>query len=608
MNTNLEAVNHLLTLAIKKEKAYHAGYTETVEYSRSSKAHFAGVDIEDYLKQFARREADELFDQRKEITAHVNSSIGAMLDRPFSKVPRSNYTKVLAFDKDKDGSRANEFENRVLGAFTTRGLDHYIFERGRYLSKFDPNTFIAVEFASFDPTKEKAKPYPFEVTAELAVDFNYTPHGELEYLAVRQESEKIERFTLYRPFQTVVLQQLTKEEIATYPGTPVQVEKIESDPMDGDLIRVDGSRVFRVDIPAPHGLEVTPAIRVGYLENPEDDGLTRLGIFDAALPYARKVVKINSELDITSAFLAFPVSIRHEEPCENVGCSRGTMADGTTCIVCQGTGMKKRPTSAAEEIVLPLPQHGEEMFDVTKILHYAYPPTDAVKMQLDLMQYNIIQTKESVFNSEMFNKQQTAQTATFHGIQLQSVYDTLYPYAQNLARLWAFIARACKTFTGFNGEMTAKLIFPQDFRFETVEDLFLEMKQARDAEAGNDVTALLQDRIMERMLMDDRERLQRWRVDSGFNPFRGMTDAQILTALNSELVPKWKKVLYSNWPEIIDAVLSKNADFYKLERSRQKALIMDAVDVLQKELDAQTPVMNIGAFGDTEPQPNTTAN
>ena len=607
--TNEQAVQILYRLAKDKEKAYHPAYQRTVEYSRTSKAHFAGVDLDEYLLQFARREADDLFEQRKEITAHVNKSLGAALDRPFSKAPRSNFTKTISFDGDEKGEVSRRFEKEVLQGFARRGLDGYVFERCRYWSKFDPNAFVVVEFDSTDGAK-RARPYPFEVTAEMAVDFSHNVHGDLEYLVARQaENEKpdmpavseVERLTIYQPLQTVTIQQLKKKELETF-GMPVESDGPPEQVTDGQLIRI-GSDVYQIQIPIPHGLPVTPAIRVGFQENPEDDGFSRVGILDAALPFARKVVKINSELDIVTAFLAFPVSVRYDDPCDAAGCVTGKAPDGTTCPACKGSGYKPRPTSAQEEIVLPMPRNPEDMFDLSKILHYTYPPTDAVKMQIELMQYYFMQAKEAVFNSEMFNKQETAQTATFHGIALQSVYDTLKPYADNQQRAWSFLAYACKEFTGFGGAMTARIIFPHDFRFETASDLFAELKEARDAEAGGDTAEIIEERIMQRLLVDDRERLTRWQVDNSFNPFRGMTEAQILTAVNTSMVPEWKKVYWFNRSDIMADILLQQPDFYLLEKSKQRTIVMEAVKALQAEIEASRPALNLGPMDDNEPEP-----
>lgn len=609
--TNTEACQLLLNLGIHGKKKYHAGYDWTVEYAKRSKAHFAGVGIDDYLKKFARRESDELFAQRKEITKHVQSSMGAMLDRPFAKASRSNWTKVIAFNGDEKGEVAQRFQSEVLNQFTQEGVDGFTFDRIRYWNKFDPNCFVVVEFQSTDG-RERARPYPFEVRADMAVDFRYTVHGDLEYLAVMQVQEKpsngtmqkVERFTLYQPMQTVVLQQLTQQEVEQMRGSiPIKSEVVPPDIVDGQLLNI-GQKVYAAIIPLPHGYPITPAVRTGFIENPADDGATRVGIFDAALPFAEKVVKINSELDLTTALIAFPIPARYADACDAVGCGHGKLPDGTVCGMCHGTGLKTRPTSVQEELIMDMPRNPEDMVDLSKMMHYFSPPVETVTMQLDLMKHYFQQAKEAVFNSEMFSKQETAQTATFHGIALQSVYDTIYPYATaGLARCWKFITEACKTFTGFKGRMTAMLVIPHDFSFETADDLFNGLKLARDAEAGNDSTAYLDERIMERLLIDDPERLSRWRIDNAFNPFRGMTEAQILTAINSSMVPEWQKIWWINRQWLMAEILEENPMFYMMQASAQRKLIMKKVETLKSEIAAAQPAIELGGIGDNNPQP-----
>lgn len=613
--TNAEAAQILFNIGLKEKKAYHPGWEWSVEYARKSKAHFAGVNIDDYLQQFARRESDELFEQRKEITSHIQKSIGAMLDRPFAKASRSNWTKVLAFDGDEKGETAQRFQREVLGKFTKHGLDQYAFNRVRYWNKYDPNCFIVVEFESTDGSR-RARPYPFEATADMAVSFQYSVHGDLEWLAVRQVEEKpngtamqeVERLTLYQPMQTVVLQQLTDAEKRQSTILPPKSETVPDTIASGDLLNT-GAKVYMVEIPAPHGLPYTPAIRAGFIDNPEDDGATVVGIFDAAMPWAEKVLKANSESDIVTAFLAFPVSVRYEDPCDAVGCDMGRLPDGATCSVCHGTGWKARPTSAQEEILLPMPRNPQDMVDLTKILHYTYPPTDAVQSLRDYVKDCLTQAKEAVFNSEMFTKQQVAQTATYHGIALESVYDTLHDYATKaVAPIWKFVAETCQVFTGFGKQsMTAALVIPHDFGFETADQLFDELKRAREAEAGNDSTAYLDERIMERLLVDQPERLARWRIDNAFNPFRGMTEAQILTALASTMVPDWQKVWWINRQWLTQEILEEKPAFYQMAANAQRKIIIDKVKALQTELDAARPKIELGSITDVNPEPEPNA-
>ena len=48
----------------------------------------------------------------------------------------------------------------------------------------DPNGFVVVEFKPFDNQRERAKPYPYEVTSHEAVDYKYE-NNVLQYLTVK---------------------------------------------------------------------------------------------------------------------------------------------------------------------------------------------------------------------------------------------------------------------------------------------------------------------------------------------------------------------------------------------------------------------------------------
>lgn len=613
--TNIESANLLIETAAGGEQTYHAGYKPSVDYAKDCKAYFAGVNLDEYLKQFSRRESADLFAQRKAITAHINRAVGASLMRPFQKVPRSNWTKVLAFDNDSGGRRALEFETNVLGRFYKGGLDRYVFERMLYWSIFDPNAFLVVEFDSTDG-RTRAQPYPFEVTADMAVRYSFDKFGTMQYLVSRQVlsaktskgmPEKVERLTLYQPLQTVVLQQLTDEQAKALPIPPPKVDMLALEPTNGDYVRLTNGKVYRIDIPTPHGYDKCPAFRCGYVENPADDGATRVSIFDAALPFCKKMVKANSEFDLTAALLAFPVSVRYEEPCDQPGCAHGKLVDGSNCMSCHGTGYKPRPTSAAEELVLAMPSSPEDMLDVSKVMTYIYPPTDAVKMQMEMLDSFVRQAKEAVFNSQMFTKQETAKTATYHGIELQSVYDTLHPYAKHIGEAWAFVCQCAKEFTGFAGNMTAAMIFPQDFRFETAEQLFQELKSARDAGAGKVVTDVIGGRIVDRMLVDEPERAAEVRAEMRLDPFAGLTEAQVLEALASNLVPKWKKVFYANMKDVLLTMQSATPGFFNLPLQRQFDLIRAECERIMQDLEAEVPAISFN-FQNNEPAPQPNAN
>jgi hypothetical protein len=609
MISNQDAANLLIQTAVKGKESYHAGYDWTIQYAKDCKAYFGGIGIDEYLRRFDLRESDAQFAQRKVVTAHINKCLGSALSASFEKVARSNYNRVLAFDRDAEGKKAKQFDRDVLKNWHEGGLDQYAFSSLLHFQKYDPNAFVVVEFDSTDGVR-RARPYPFEVSSDMAVRYNYNQHGTIEWLIVRQvqnkastnnTTQKVERLTIYRPNQTIVFQQLTDEEKKAVPVIPAKAKGVEQDPQNGQVFQAENGNVYVFEVPIPHRYDKTPAIRAGHIKNPEDKGQTRLSIFDAAMPWSKKILKINSELDITQAYAAFPVAIRHEERCDAVGCMSGKLPDGSLCGTCAGTGKKPRPMSAGDEIVLALPDRPEDMFDVTKILHYTSAPTEVVQMQMQTISTYLQNAKESVFNSQMFSKQETAKTATFQNIELQSVYDTLYPYAQNIASFWGFVAYACKTFTGFDVEMTAALVFPSDFRFETVNDLFAELKSARESGAGPVVYDMICRRIVDRMLVDDPERLGEVMAEMRLDPFAGMTEEQVIVALASQYVPNWKKVYYLNRNSILAEVESEDPAFflrpYQEQIDRIKAKATEYAALIESEVSA----MVIPEFGPAQP-------
>ena len=582
-----ESLNHLLNLAIKGEPSYHNGYAWAEEYSEELKAYFGGVNLKKYTKRFARRESEDLFKQSLEITAPIQASLGSMLETPFAKVERSNYIKEVTLPGDEKGEKAKKFETEFLNKFGTKGLFPYTFERLRYWNIYDPNCFVVVEFKDFDNAKTNAKTYPFEVTSEMAVDFKYD-QADLLYLCVLQMKPKeitggtkdYKRLTIYQPLQTVVLEQLSDLEFeALKSNYPPKDQPFGPNVKSGDLVMF-GNDVYQAIIPKPHKHEKTPAARVGYIDNPIDNGATKLSIFHAALPYAKKLLKINREIDLTTALVAHPIPFRFRDACEAIGCNGGTMTDGSTCSSCEGTGFKARPTTVAEELEFIMPDVDEGMLDPQKMMGYIHFPPEAAAFLVSQFDRNMEAAPKAVFNSELTTKSETAQTARFHSRAEQGVNDALWPYSKHISSVCEYLSICIAELTGNTGGV-GRPIIPANLRFENLFDLFDELTAAREAGAGNSATAEIQKRIMAVQLKDNPEALKRWYIDDYFDPFRGMTEAQVLTAINSAFVPENDKIFYINRSNIMSDILQETPNFYSLDTKIQREKILAKVTAIK---------------------------
>ncbi len=594
MMNNTEALNLLFYLALKGESAYHPGYKWSVEYSRSLKAYFGGVGIDDYMRIFARRETEDLFQQRKEITAEVQSALGMMLEKPVSKVERSNWQKYVVVDSDEDGSKAREFEKEQLNKFGPKGLFPYTFERLRYWNIYDPNCFVVVDIKPFDNNKDKAKPYPVEITADQAIDFKYD-QADLLYLACLQERDGLKRFTLYQPFQTVVLQQITDEERKAYPGAlPRQDEMFPENVEDGALVNIS-NKYYKAIIPLPHKYDKTPAVRAGYIDNPMDDGRTKLSIFHPALPFAKKLLKTNSEADLVMSLLASPIPIRFADKCDERGCNGGTIAGtGETCGKCSGTGLKNRPTSAAEEITVAFPEDKDDLIvGLTEMFAYIHFPPEAAELLLQRLDWCLEKSYWFVYGTDLNTKSEVAQTARFHSVAEQSKNDALWPYSKHVSYACGYISKVIASFTFVPGGFGQPLI-PSNLGFETSFNAFEELTAARQSGSSMETCAILQMKGLQLVLKDDPEALRRAKVEDMFNPFRGASEAQVMVMLNSSLIHEDQKIYYLNKVRIIDSLLAQNPMFYMLPYEKQKPLIDKEIQKIKIELGLDVPGLILG--------------
>ena len=158
-------------IQIIKKQTRHQDYDRVVKLAQTYKKLYTGEDMDSLMRQFNRREADDAFTQRKLITQHITKSVFQNLIKPAYKVPRSNgVQRILMYTDDREHERKKGFEKILDGFYGDESMDSYMETQYIVLTHTDPNSFIVVEWGKFDSKVEHAKPYPFEVSAEEAID------------------------------------------------------------------------------------------------------------------------------------------------------------------------------------------------------------------------------------------------------------------------------------------------------------------------------------------------------------------------------------------------------------------------------------------------------
>lgn len=582
--------------------------------AKKYRQYVAGEDLDSLLRQFVRREDEKLFEQRVKLTKHIVTAISKNLMDVFFKVPRSNSARrILTYDGDDEG-RLKELNGILAKFWGVEGFDDYMATRYIELNHIDPNAFVVFEFKPFDNEKELVQPYPFEVYSGNAVDYKYE-NRVLEYLIVKgsvtlrkrnpqtpQQSivPKLDKtatgskYTLYTKTQTIQIREVLNEQV---PAMGTDVEGVVVKTADGSFVKL-GAKYFQYEAYLPHNCGKVNAFRVGYVRDLITNGNIMVSPIHAAEPYLEKTIKTNSELDLVASLMAFPQQIKYGDECVAEGCFNGYV-DDNPCKACGGSGVKATAPSAQDAIVLKRPESKDELIPLDDIVKYISPPVDVIKWQEEYIEKLTQKAKQIVFNSGIFDKAEIAETATGKSIDLQNVYDTLYPLALSFSRNWENGVNIIAKLADREDKLIAKYTFGKDFKLKTLNDLVVDLEQANKSGADDALISSISNDIAQVVFAEQPIELIKYNVKQGYNPFSGKSEKEIIVLLNSPLIPKRSKVLYANYGLIFDELEAEYAeggnDFYKLNRSKQKAAIMKKVDEIISDVDVENapPVLPV---------------
>lgn len=599
---------------ISKQK-YHKDYAHVTELASKYKKLITGDKIETLLRQFVRREDDELFKQRVLLTQSITPSVAASLMTPFYKVGRVNsIIKKIDFEK-ADKNKKEDIELAIKEFNGNKSLDKYLETRLVDLNFCDPNSFIVTEFdpVELGPNGEmtmKVKPRPFEVSSENAINYEYK-NNILQWLIVRlpityelvDKSNEIEGFsyTIYLKDDAIKFTQVDTNSVNAVIGQIISYETLDGVAL---YYRVSEKEAYKLEY-FEHKAGKIPAVRVGYKLDLITDGRTCVSPMHDAMPYFMKSIKTVSEFDLTMALHAFPQKFQFAPRCQGeseiLTCNLGKTPEGGVCNSCKGSGYALH-TSAQDAVVIALPKNKEDAFDLKGMVHYEYPPIDLLEFQDKYTKELKNECRQAVFNSEIFNKTEITATATEMRISLESVYDTLFSYAQKHSEVWLCIVDVMSKFVDIPDAILTHQ-FPKDFKFKSVVELLSELKIATESGAPGYVRQEISMDIAEQQFLDKPEELKKIKTKQKFFPFPDKTPTEIVYIISNNLSSPFNEILWSNFDNIFMA-LEIDAEeqgkyFYDYTYRLQKTKLDEKVNAMIEELAANQPEPAI-PFSETE--------
>jgi len=596
----------LMVDIIGKDKR-HRDYKRVCDMADKMKMLITGEDMESLMRQFDRRESKKQFEQRVDITQHITSTVSKNLMKPQKKIPRSNgVRRILKYINDNENQKLNEL-NAIIGKFWgNKSLDKYLNGQWIELTNLDPNSFIVYEWGDFDAKTERAKPYPFEVSSKEAIYYQYE-NNVLQYLMVMNEFEKgaggipekiqddnegkkvTRRYTLYFEGYSIVLDEIDDDDEMLKPFRSREIWEKGT-----EYLEIKG-RVYHVLI-FTSGLDFIPVARVGFEYDPMTRGRTCIPPIWDAVPILMKTIKANSELDLTMALHAHPQKLQYVRQCQAEHCTQGRMPTGEKCGSCSGTGREKVSTTAQEAIEMIMPRDKEDMVTLDNIVAYISPSVELIRFQDDYIKSLTAQCKEAIYNSEIFSRQQIAETATGKNIDLQNVYDALYPMAEAFSDIWEFSIYAITQITDKSVDLLYAYIFSKDFKMKSMSELIMDLKTVSDSKADAFVKQAIQDDIAQIVYTDDPTALERHKVKDRFYPYSGKTAEQIAGIVSTISATDFHKVLWESYGWVFEEIereqTKKGINYYELVVTKQWSILEKKINAIIKEREAE-PVPTI---------------
>jgi hypothetical protein len=622
----------LLSAHLIESGETHIDYEHTVKLADTYKIFITGSHIERLLFQFTQRESAELFAQRVALTKSITPAVASSIQKPFFKVARNNRVrKNIEVSNPTKLAIINEMVTKFYGKKNSknRGLDYWLKTKFPRISFTDPNAWAVVEWDAPQSESEIIQVRPFILSAAQAVNF-LVENDETKWLFGRQAINFLQfaepgnnirtkkapgfRFTLYDQDWTLVYEQVDKDYI-TRSGYVFS---------DNELLVEINKNTFIQRTYEPK-LGHVPAERIGYVPDGDTNDRTFVNPFHEALTFFYKSLKTVSEFDLTMCLHAFPQKFQYVYKCQGeskeLKCESGRVrATGAECQSCKGTGFKIH-TTAQDALLVPMPEEGtlnQELWDLSKFVHYESPPIDLIKFQNDYIQQLKGESHEAVFNSQVFVKKAGggntqaqgdtfAPTATAEDNRMESVYDTLEPYTEKLSEVYKTFVTYFAILAGEKEDnVSVTHVFPANPKLKTPEQLINEIAAANASGAPSFMRDNLTYELAENVLQGDELNFLKYQVKDRFFPFSGKSPDEIAMLLASQFVSTFNKVFYANFDSIFMDVELENPGFYLLKSQQEQTnIVKEMVKRYMDEINQEAPTLSIetlrGAIGRTPP-------
>ena len=627
---NDEAIEQILIDMLSLDNfGPHQHYQRTVEVAEYCYKINTGNYTLDQIICYKRRETTEQKEQRFNIDMPITKSFMSKLRAPLDEISRCDGLSCsISYDGDTEGTKAKALVDK-LDCYGENGLQEFLDTEVKRIDSYDPNTFIVTELCKDNNDEEYC--YPSEFPSQKVWNYSYEK-GALQYVVVRENAElethnesirkyetakkiidstsatKEEKesakkaqklnsyftdattFTIYGPNCAVSMTEIPRDYVATETDI-INFSKGENDYEVTEIqTESDNNRKFIRQKFVYEDTNQVPAVRVGYKKDAETNFQTVVPFWWDVQKDIDKLINYNNEEVLAIAIHGILRTYNYVEECNHQQKCDGKMATceggyyvghndcgivGTQCKGCNGTGLKIH-TTTQDAILLKLPAK-EDMIPLNQLMHYAQYPEYALNNLTEKRKEVQTDIYSCMYGNNRFDRSElVSATATEIREGNTGKNNALSDFASNTSRIFKRIATTCAAYENAQDNLTIKHQYPSDFKLETVGELLVMRKAAKESGAPYEVLQQIDLAILSKQCKDDPRSLEIIKAKEDLQPFLTKTDVERGVIISTLAEDDPLLILYCRFDEVIRTAIEDNPNFTKMGYVERKEVI-DAI-------------------------------
>lgn len=575
-----QASQYFLTVVSQGRR--HKRYEEEKAYYETCRALMGGTEEQkEILRNYTAREDEQQREQRLRLTNSLTSSALAPSLAYIDEVGRVDNVRQIVEGNSQVKSRIEEHFKRF---YRGESLIQYCFEAGKYATKLDPNYWTLFLYkTATDPVNGAniiTDIYPYEVRSIDVVDYAYNEAGELLYLIFQSKAMGADRNG-----RTVDVPEFYMYGIGYVIHMVENMQGVTVQGIDDNYTVVSEGKKSYYQRVMPNSTREVPAHKwSAYMSDVHDNEIGE-PIYAKAIPLLRSLICRGSFHDVHTVLHIRAEKFNYEKSCSHRDEESGAMCEGGyyggirsqdhLCKACHGAGII-RPSSEQSVISLQWPDRQEEIFDLSKLTHYAERPIGILeyyRKEIDLISRQIsltIFSQQNVDASSLAN----IQTATQSKIESDKVNNKLAPFAANIEKAWELAWRVAFNYYNQQAEQI-RLAFPQDFKLQTLEELIATYQSAVSASLPYTILSAIKMDIMKKLYRNTPEVVLLAEAMEKHKPFKSKTAEEAAIILQGRAQDDPEKQLYEQWDNVATEIEENDPAFWLRPFDQQRQSVYE---------------------------------